>query len=160
MRVPCGEQEASEQSLETSATSASDSSGLATPERSSPRFQRVEFQTRPVAPKKSVATSAGAGQHRTSADVVVSEVTDSELQDLTSTTSRSDSSEGEPRPPIKGILKHTAGEKRTTTAAQPVAASKGKVIHVHVMMCMYTCTCTMYSYAQKYMYMYMYMYTV
>ena len=144
MTVPTGEMEPSEQSFESSVTTASEESGQDTT-RSSPLFQHVEG---PHLTKAASIATAPVRPLRTT-EVSVSDMTESDVQELTSTTSASTSSAGgndssgsssatsggvggSLRPPIKGILKHPA-ERRThsSSVAAPSAPSrrgKGKAV--------------------------------
>ena len=124
--VPSGEMEPSEQSFESTSGTTASEEGPQTTMRSPPLFQCV------------------APSHPTGAatmDMLVSDVTESDVQELTSTTSRSTSDTGNDsysgssssagvmggalRPPIKGILKHPA-EKRTHPVAPSVPTRRGK----------------------------------
>ena len=139
--VPTGEMEPSEQSFESSVTTASEESAQDTT-RSPPLFQRVEG---PHLTKAVMSTATAPARPPRTTEVSVSDMTGSDVQELTSTTSKStssaggnDSSEnssatsggvgGSLRPPIKGILKHPA-ERRTdssSVAAPSVSSRRGK----------------------------------
>ena len=111
--VPSGELlEQSQESHETTSTSMSDS--VHSPERGTALFERVV----PAYSKAAGHNVFDTADHHRPANA-----TTSDLHDLTSTTSGSSSGEGEPRPPIKGILKHT-GEVRPPAAAASVPTSK------------------------------------
>ena len=118
--VPFGEQESSEESFDSTSTMASER----TPERKSPLFQHVAPST------AAVASVPDTGQHSKSPDVHITDVTATDLQDLTSSTSKntgsSSSSDGVLRPPVKGILKHPA-DKTTPSGAPSIPSSKGKL---------------------------------
>lgn len=133
--VPTGEMEPSEQSFESSVTTASEESAEASL-RSSPVFQCV-------ATSGLTGTTTAPAQPLRTADMSISDMTESDVRDLTSTTSKSTSSAsgkdssgsgdasassgggggvgGSLRPPIKGILKHPA--ERRTQSSSAVAPS-------------------------------------
>ena len=145
--VPTGEMEPSEQSFESSIASSNEEYAQASI-RSPPLFQDVTSSDL-------IGEASATAQLRDSrtADVSVSDMTESDVQELTSTTSKSMSSAvggndssgsssasagdssgvgGSLRPPIKGILKHPA-ERRTQSSSAvapsaPTRRGKGKAI--------------------------------
>ena len=139
--VPTGEMEPSEQSFESSSvTTASEESTAQDTTSSSPLFQRVQ------PPHLTSTTTAPARPSKTT-ELSVSDMTGSDVQEMTSTTSNSASSAGgndsngsssgatsgsdmggSLRPPIKGILKRPP-DRRThpsSVAAPSTHSRRGK----------------------------------
>ena len=164
--VPTGEMEPSEQSFESSSvTTASEESTAQDTTSSSTLFQRVQ-------PPRLTSTTTAPAQPPKTTELSVSDMTGSDVQELTSTTSNSASSAGgcdssgssgdtsggvdgdggvggSLRPPIKGILKRPA-DRRThpSSVAAPSAHSRrGKCNAVPpVGAALYACTCMYLSY--------------
>ena len=148
VRVPFGELEPSDGSFESTGTSTATSESTAASDGNPPLFQRVApltgFNTAGLS-KTNLATpnAVDAGQLHEQPSVTVSDVTASDVQDLTSTTSKSITSgssdassgnDGETRPPIKGILKHTLpGEQRTSAVAPSIPPGKGMYMYGQVL---------------------------
>lgn len=131
VRVPSGQPEPSDNSLESTGTNTSES--VTTSDENSPPFRHAA----PQMDMKTAATinAVNAGDLCRAPNVTVGDVTlASDIQQLPSTTSNSitSSSSGDgtkddlrkPQMPIKGILKHTA-ENKVSVGVSSVPTSKG-----------------------------------